>query len=154
MIYKKTFSEKDIEIGKLWIKNNCKEEKIKVIQDKIIDTEINVNNNLYNSFDNLENYGDNGKRKWPEEMKTLGGKDRLVELVRIRDNHTCQKCGKVWKEGTRRLDVHHTDEEIEGKLGLKYCNCKDMTKMITLCHKCHLNLPVVKKKMIKSYKNH
>jgi hypothetical protein len=78
----------------------------------------------------------------------------LKELVRIRDKHTCQKCGKVWKEGMRKFDTHHIDEEIEGKLGLKYCNCKDISRMITLCHQCHLNLPVVRKKINKSIKKY
>jgi len=87
-------------------------------------------------------------------LQKVGGRERLKELVRIRDKHTCQKCGKVWKEGMRKFDTHHIDEEIEGKLGLKYCNCKDMTKMVTLCHRCHLNLPVVRKKMLKAIKRY
>src|SRR3989344_3286690 len=52
--------------------------------------------------------------KFYENHKLLEGRDRLRELVRIRDNHTCQKCGKKWIEGTRRLDIHHLDEEFEG----------------------------------------
>ena len=67
-----------------------------------------------------------------------GARDRYRELVRIRDNHTCQKCGLEWQVGERRLDVHHLDEDstktrqIDGD--------EDMDNMITLCHKCHLNL--------------
>lgn len=69
-----------------------------------------------------------------------GGIEKLRELVRIRDNHTCQICGKVWKRGQRRFDVHHMDREKEGKNGFIYENNKYFDRMITLCHRCHLNL--------------
>jgi hypothetical protein len=78
---------------------------------------------------------------------TLEGRDMLKEIVRRRDNHTCQVCSRVWQEGQRRLDVHHLDEELEGKEGLKYQNCKCFDRMITLCHKCHLNLESVRNKI-------
>lgn len=78
---------------------------------------------------------------------TLEGKDRLKEMVRRRDKYTCQICLRKWKKGERRLDVHHLDEELEGKAGLIYKNCKNLDRQITLCHKCHLNLDSVKKKM-------
>lgn len=75
------------------------------------------------------------------------GRDFLREKVRTRDNHTCQSCGRVWDEKERRFDVHHTDVNIEGKNGKIYSNNKDMSKMVTLCHKCHMNNPQVLKKM-------
>jgi len=67
----------------------------------------------------------------------LTGCNIVREKIRIRDNYTCQLCGKFWFRGMRRLDVHHID-----------CD-KDKTKkyddiflehqnMITLCHHCHL----------------
>ena len=77
----------------------------------------------------------------------LGGVHLLREKKRKEDKYTCQLCGKVWKEGKRRLDVHHLDEELEGKEGLKYKNCKDFSRIITLCHRCHLNLESVRNKM-------
>lgn len=83
---------------------------------------------------------------------TLEGKDRLKEMVRRRDNHTCQICLKKWKEGQRRFDVHHLDEELEGKAGYIYKNCKNLDRQVTLCHKCHLNLDSVRRKMSKAYK--
>jgi len=69
-----------------------------------------------------------------------GSRERVRELIRIRDNHTCQICGKVWKEGQRRFDVHHKDC-IKEKT--KQCDNYEIEKdnLITLCHKCHLNLP-------------
>ena len=88
---------------------------------------------------------------------TLEGKDRLKEMVRRRDNHTCQICLKKWRKGQRRFDVQQLDEELEGKAGLIYKNWKNLDRQITLCHKCHLNLDSVKKKMsearIKSIKS-
>jgi hypothetical protein len=77
----------------------------------------------------------------------LEGREHLRELVRQRDNYTCQICGKVWQEGQRRFDVHHINEKLEGKEGRKYGNNKDFDKMITLCHKCHLGLECVRSKM-------
>ena len=41
------------------------------------------------------------------EKDHLSGRDRTREKVRIRDNYTCQGCGKKWQKGQRRLDVHH-----------------------------------------------
>ncbi len=82
-------------------------------------------------------------------MGNLTGRDFLTELVRKRDNWTCQICGKVWKKGTRRFDTHHLDEENES---IKtYENYKKFNRMITLCHKCHLNLRGVRNKMKKSW---
>lgn len=69
----------------------------------------------------------------------------LAEKVRKRDNYTCQKCGKKWVEGTRQFDVHHLEPENESKR--TYENYKRINMMLTLCHKCHLNLPHIKAKM-------
>jgi len=69
-----------------------------------------------------------------------GGLDFIRELVRMRDNRTCQKCFKVWKEGERRFDVHHQDQEMEGRSGERgmiQLDKQNMSKMITYCHKCH-----------------
>lgn len=77
-------------------------------------------------------------------------RDRVRKLVRIRDKRKCQVCGFQWKKGNRRLDVHHLDEEHEGKSfekGAATWDREHLDRMITLCHKCHLNLDSVKKKM-------
>jgi 5-methylcytosine-specific restriction endonuclease McrA len=81
-----------------------------------------------------------------KDIKPLEGRDFIREKVRQRDNWTCQKCGKIWEEGTRRLDVHHLDEKLESNRTYQGSRCLD--RMITLCHKCHLNLPHVKKKIM------
>ena len=75
------------------------------------------------------------------------GRDFLKEKRRIMDNHTCQICGRVWKEGERQFDVHHKNPKCEGIRGKKYAECKDLSKMTTLCHPCHMNLEQVKNKM-------
>ena len=78
-----------------------------------------------------------------------GTRDRIRELVRIRDKHTCQMCGARWRGG-RRFDVHHLDEKMEGKSadrGAASWDRKHMARMITYCHKCHFNLDSVRRKL-------
>lgn len=84
------------------------------------------------------------------EIKNGGGRDYIRELVRMRDGHMCKKCGLRWVAGTRRLDVHHKDPKMEGMShtkGVVRKDKKNLSQMITLCHKCHLGLHQVKKKM-------
>lgn len=82
-----------------------------------------------------------------------GGRDYVRELVRIRDNRTCQICSKKWKPTQRRFDVHHLDEKREGSdnNNLRQGNLRwdrnNLDRMVTLCHKCHLNLDIVRNKM-------
>lgn len=84
-----------------------------------------------------------------------GGRERTRELVRARDNWTCQDCGfrkgleeilrhnlfhKDLKGKMKSLDVHH----LNGQCGLmtkKYDSTKDISGLVTLCHKCHYNRP-------------
>ncbi len=75
------------------------------------------------------------------------GRGYLREIVRRRDNHTCQICGEKWQSGQRRLDVHHLNEKYEGNNGRQYYKNKEFKKMITLCHKCHMNLDSVRRKL-------
>lgn len=85
-----------------------------------------------------------------EKIDYDGGRDFIRELVRVRDNHTCQICLKKWNKGRRRFDVHHEDESSEGKSHERNVverDKKNFNKMITLCHKCHFNLDCVKQKM-------
>lgn len=77
----------------------------------------------------------------------LQGMDRTRQIVRLRDKNTCQSCGKVWVQGTRRFDVHHLDG-LCGKLSRSYDKASSIGRLITLCHRCHLNLPEVKEKML------
>jgi predicted transcriptional regulator len=78
------------------------------------------------------------------QLKTLEGRDYNREIVRIRDNFTCQLCGKIWIKG-RKFDVHHLDC-IKEKTQ-QYDKPEEFSNMITLCHKCHLNIPAHRKSM-------
>ena len=90
----------------------------------------------------------------------LDGRDRARMLVRLRDNFTCQDCGLVrtsdevvaynkkqmeLKGKIKQLDVHHTHGQC-GKNSIGYDSPKDISKMITLCHRCHFNRPEHKTK--------
>lgn len=72
-----------------------------------------------------------GKPKWLRK-----GRERVRELVRARDNYTCQSCKKVWVKGSRRFDVHHL-KGLCGKKSRGYDRVSEMGGLITLCHKCH-----------------
>jgi heterodisulfide reductase subunit B len=75
-----------------------------------------------------------------------GQLDRVREWVRIRDKRTCQVCLKVWKKPMRRFDVHHLDEAKESTRSTSW-DIKNTQRMVTLCHKCHLNLDSVNRKL-------
>lgn len=72
--------------------------------------------------------------------KTSGGISAIRELVRIRDNHTCQLCFKKWFEDgiPMRFDVHHLDPSMESTTDYEY-DKNNTDKMVTLCHKCHMS---------------
>lgn len=72
------------------------------------------------------------------------GRDHLREKVRILFKHICQKCGYKWKSG-RRLDIHHING-LCGKLSRSYD--REVKNLLPLCHKCHLSLPEVVKKIV------
>lgn len=78
-------------------------------------------------------------------LQIRGGRDYPRELVRQRDNRTCQLCKRVWVVGQRRFDVHHLYEC--GDKSKAYDRIEDMGSLITFCHRCHLNLHSVKRKM-------
>ena len=83
--------------------------------------------------------------------RSFKGREFTREAVRRRDNYTCQSCGKKHVEGKRRLDVHHLNG-ICGKKSRSYDRVKDHKDLITLCHKCHLNLPETREKMVNAQK--
>lgn len=72
----------------------------------------------------------------------LEGRDRNRECVRLRDNHTCQHCLKKWDGKERRFDIHHITDET-GEKSKSYESLEELLQpgyVITLCHKCHLNV--------------
>jgi hypothetical protein len=91
------------------------------------------------------------KHKRRKKSKSISrfffGMDYTREKVRFRDKHTCQICGKQWNKGIRRFDVHHLD--CDKTKTRHYDKVSEMDNMITLCHKCHLNLPQHKQSRIK-----
>jgi len=86
------------------------------------------------------------------DLKHFTGRDYTRQRVRIRDNFTCQKCRKKWVTGMRRFDTHHLGN-LCGKKSRGYDKVESIRGLITYCHKCHLNLHFVKKKMSVSHKN-
>ena len=79
------------------------------------------------------------------KQNLFSGRDVVRELVRKRDNYTCQICGKKWKTKMRRFDIHHLNG-ICGKKSQGYDKLENAKNLITYCHKCHMNLPEVQKK--------
>lgn len=80
-------------------------------------------------------------------LRDFAGRDRNREIVRMRDDFTCLLCLRKWSVGQRRFDIHH----LFGQCGLKsrgYDSIKDIYQMITLCHKCHINLEEVRIKIM------
>ena len=57
-----------------------------------------------------------------------GNDEELKEKVRIRDNYTCQECGKIWVEGEEKFISHHIDYDKSNHV---------MWNRITLCRSCH-----------------
>lgn len=93
-----------------------------------------------------KNYSNPDRFYAPNAKWRQAGRDFIREKIRQRDNHTCQHCKKVWEPGKRRFDVHHLDE-VKDKTR-QYDNYEEeKDNLITLCHKCHLNIPGHKKKM-------
>lgn len=80
------------------------------------------------------------------------GRDRNRELVRKRDSYTCQKCHKIWQEGTRRFDVHHLNG-LCGKKSIDYDRLSELESLTTLCHKCHMGLSSVREKISNKERN-
>ena len=72
------------------------------------------------------------------EIKKMGtgGRDKVREMVRMRDNYTCQWCGRKWVEGERRFDVHHINGTSKDTRKVD----RNFLNQITLCHKCHLQI--------------
>lgn len=74
------------------------------------------------------------------------GRDAARYLCRLRDKFSCQECGEVrlpkncgkGKKFEMSLDVHHINGEC-GKKSRGYDSTKDISGLITLCHRCHSN---------------
>lgn len=83
-------------------------------------------------------------------LRTMKSRDFAREIIRIKFNHTCQskKCGKKWKEGMRRFDVHHL-KGLCGKKSRKCDSVDDAKRNFTLlCHQCHMRKHTVRSRLI------
>lgn len=75
-----------------------------------------------------------------------GGRERTRMFVRVRDDFTCQTCKQVLlpsearNQGRKLFDVHHLGGKC-GTMSRAYDSIKDLSGLITLCHKCHFNHP-------------
>lgn len=78
--------------------------------------------------------------------KIIAGVGRTRQIVRKRDNYTCQDCKAIRipeeavKLNKRLFDVHHLNG-LCGKMSRKYDKVGTIGGLITLCHKCHFNRP-------------
>jgi len=54
---------------------------------------------------------------------------RYKRLIRERDNHTCQRCGKTAEQEGRCLEVHHIDHNKTNN---------DPANLTTTCHRCNV----------------
>lgn len=80
--------------------------------------------------------------------KQFKGRNYSRQKVRIRDNHTCQNCKKVWEEGkSNRFDVHHLSGLCGKGRDFDYDTVKDLSNLVTLCHPCHMGLHTVRAKI-------
>lgn len=85
----------------------------------------------------------------------IQGREYARMLVRVRDDFTCQDCGKRrapmeinrangkssgLKGRMKHFDIHHIDGQC-GKNSRGYDSVKDLSGMITLCHSCHFSRP-------------
>lgn len=69
----------------------------------------------------------------------------LKELIRQRDNHTCQLCGRTQKELKYTFPVHHIDYDKK--------NCEPIN-LITLCRGCHTKTNTNRDYWINFFSNH
>ena len=91
------------------------------------------------------------RRKFPN-LRRLTGRGYTRELVRIRDGHQCKKCGKSWKKGEKKFEVHHL--EIKKGNSKKYDRILDIGKLITLCRVCHLKIHVDTRRILFTSSRH
>jgi hypothetical protein len=59
--------------------------------------------------------------------------NEFKERVRGFFKYTCQVCGRVWKQGERRLSVHHVNYQKDS-----CCNENVIPLFVPVCAKCHL----------------
>ena len=87
----------------------------------------------------LKHWRENNQDKIKDyRTRDVRARNKTREKIRERDNYTCQICHRQWIGG-RRFPVHHLDcDRTKSTITENYEEAKD--NLITLCHKCHINL--------------
>ena len=80
-----------------------------------------------------------------KEVYPIGFTNQLKNLIRIKDNHTCQICGEIQHNLKKKLHVHHIDYD-NGNLSPK--------NLVSLCNSCHSKTNFNKKYWKNYFKNH
>jgi len=92
-------------------------------------------------------------RKTPDSPSWKGGKSfepygrefwALRELIRQRDNYTCQLCGVPQIECVRKLDVHHIDYNKKNT---------NRNNLIALCQGCNSHVNTNRKYWTEYFQN-
>jgi len=86
----------------------------------------------------------------------------IRNLIRLRDNYTCQSCGLYYRGDKKNLHAHHLDKEMEGSKCPEW-DKEHMDRLVTLCQSCHklatwnIDTPIkellTKKKTRKKYRH-
>jgi len=91
------------------------------------------------------------RKKHPEKYKYFYGGNKSKAF--IRDNFTCQVCGKNKNEV--QIVIHHIDNNGKQRKG-KFLKAKEQNNslgnLITLCHSCHCKIHHIHREY-KKYKN-
>jgi hypothetical protein len=68
----------------------------------------------------------------------ITGTDYVKQIVRKRDDNICRICGTKHVEGKRKMDVVFDDHEKT--FGKEYVSVSEIDKLITVCHRCNLQM--------------
>ena len=81
------------------------------------------------------------RHKKTERQKLVVKLDNVVkEIVRVRDEWTCQKCGKKFDPRDRSSLCSAHTAHIIGKGSGGYRLRWDLINVVLLCHHCHINV--------------
>jgi len=108
---------------------------ISQIHNRLNGVKINDHSYIYCSEECKRECPTYGQKKYPKDFKPATSREvnpELRQLVLLRDNYTCQKCGKTQKELNTGLHCHHIIPHINSPL-----ETNDPDNCITLCKDCH-----------------
>ena len=102
---------------------------------------------------NNPNYGNGNKIKGEKNPNWRGGKSfeiypqefnkTLKEMIRKRDNYTCQECGYSEKQLGYKLHIHHINFDKENN---------HPNNLISLCNSCHAKTNFKREDWIRHFK--